>query len=97
MPEIIVNVSDLDDSFIRQRHSYSRLQINRKLFETLFLKFELFSRFKEFALLFGWKHEETEVGHPQLRFPTLISHEAAKRDRINAGFGRVSRGLKAVC
>ena len=78
--KVQTEISNVKISFIRQRHSYSRLQINRRLFETLLSNFGVFPRFKEFALLFGWKHEETEVGHPQLRFRKLTSRATAKSD-----------------
>lgn len=55
-------------SFIRQRHSYSRLSIDRKLFEVLTAGLGVFPKFKDFVLLFGTKEEEHEMTPPPLRF-----------------------------
>lgn len=55
-------------SFIRQRHSYSRLSADRELFEVLTARLGVFPKFKDFVLLFGTKQEEHEMTPPPLRF-----------------------------
>lgn len=74
-------------SFIQQRHSYSRLLINRDLFETLMSEFVILPRFKEFVLLFGAKHGENEVGPPQLRFRRLVKGGHSDSHQKYFGFG----------
>ena len=75
------------DSFIRQRHSYSRLQVTRGLFEALMSQFVIFPRFKEFVLLFGAKHGENDIGPPQLRFRRMPAYKENPGCQLSAGFG----------
>ena len=75
-------------SFIRQRHSYARLQITRELFDTLMFQFSIFPRFREFVLLFGAKHGENEIMPPQMRFRWLAGNACNSEHRTAAGFGK---------
>ena len=77
----------LSSSFIRQRHSYSRLLLTRDLFETLMSKFDIFPRFREFIILFGAKHAENEIGPPQMCFRRLAANRARSGRWEWAGFG----------
>ena len=79
-------------SFIRQRHSYSRLLATRELFEKMMATFHVLPRFREFVLLFGAKHGEYEIGPPQLRFRRLV---AARNDEQTdyLGFGIASASV----
>lgn len=74
-------------SFIQQRHSYSRLQVTRELFEALMSQFVIFPRFKEFVLLFGAKHGENDIGPPQLRFRSIPACKEKSGGQLSAGFG----------
>ena len=75
-------------SFIRQRHSHSRLLVTRKLFETLMSEFHVLPRFKEFVLLFGAKYGENELEPPQLRFRRLQPRATGPEiDQYSPGFG----------
>ena len=77
-------------SFIRQRHSHSRLLVTRKLFETLMSEFHVLPRFKEFVLLFGAKYGENELEPPQLRFRRLPPGATGPQiDQYSPGFGIV--------
>lgn len=75
------------DSFIEQRHTYSRLLINRELFETLMSEFNILPRFREFLLLFGAKHGESEIGPPQLRSRRIIDTAENTMKKAYGGFG----------
>ncbi|KAF2441712.1 hypothetical protein P171DRAFT_446551 [Karstenula rhodostoma CBS 690.94] len=57
--------------YIRQRNSYSRLQITKELFEELLRCCHVFPRFNEYVIGFGTKNSETEVGPPPLTFRPL--------------------------
>ena len=76
-------------SFIRQRHSYSRLLVTRELFEKMMSTFHVLPRFREFVLLFGAKHGENEIGPPQLRFRRLAA-AANEKQTDYLGFGMAS-------
>lgn len=57
--------------YIRQRHSYSRIQITKRLFEQLLKSCNVFPRFNEYLIGFGIKQNENEVGPPPLKFRAL--------------------------
>ncbi|KAL5378689.1 hypothetical protein DPSP01_008915 [Paraphaeosphaeria sporulosa] len=57
--------------YIRQRNSYSRLQITKELFEELLRCCHVFPRFNEYVIGFGTRNSETEVGPPPLTFRPL--------------------------
>ncbi|KAF2692086.1 hypothetical protein K458DRAFT_9680 [Lentithecium fluviatile CBS 122367] len=59
--------------YLRQRHSYSRLQITKELFEQLLTSCHVFPRFNEYLIGFGLKTSESEVGPPPLKFRPLCS------------------------
>jgi hypothetical protein len=73
--------------YVRQRHSYSRLQITKELFEQLLRGCHVFPRFNEYLIGFGVKHSNTEVGPPPLRFRAL----STSRNDSSRGFGRSPR------
>lgn len=77
-------------SFIRQRHSLSRLLITKKLFDDLMGAFEIFPRFREFVLLFGRKRRENEIVPPRMRFRRLLANSTAPVPRGYDGFGKYS-------
>jgi hypothetical protein len=79
--------SDFRVFYVRQRHSYSRLQITKDLFEQLLRGCRVFPRFNEYLIGFGVKHSNTEVGPPPLRFRALST---SRNDRSH-GFGRSPR------
>ena len=80
-------IAHFHDSFIQQRHSYSRLQVTRELFEALMSQFVIFPRFKEFVLLFGAKHGENDIGPPQLRFRNIPAYKEKPDGQLSAGYG----------
>jgi len=57
--------------WIRQKNSYSRLYITRELFEQLLRAYSVFSRIWDFVLPFGFKTEESDIGHAPYRFRQL--------------------------
>ena len=72
------------NSFVRSRHSYSRLSICRQLFDFLLQRYEVFPKIKEFVLSFGAKNGENEIGPPKLKFSPIIR----KGQRGYEAFGR---------
>jgi hypothetical protein len=61
--------------YLRQRHSHSRLQITKELFEQLLSACHVFPRFNEYLIGFGIKNSDSEVGPPPLKFrPLCESH-----------------------
>jgi len=61
---------------------------------------EIFPRFREFILLFGLRHNENEVGPPQMRFrrrTTSDSPSAGLMHRRYAGFGSGSIYVALPC
>ncbi len=71
-------------SIIRQRNSFSRLNITQQLFEFLLSKCGVFAQFKEFVLCFGTKTGENEIGPPQLRYRIIPKSTS---DKSASGFG----------
>jgi hypothetical protein len=57
--------------YIRQRNSYSRLQITKELFEELLRYCHVFPRFNEYVIGFGTRNSEVEVGPLPLTFRPL--------------------------
>ena len=81
------------NSFLRQRHSYSRLHVAREVFEALMSEFDILPRFKEFVSLFGLRHDENEIGPPQMRFRRRMTSDcpsAGLMRRRYVGFGNGS-------
>lgn len=70
--------------YLRQRHSYSRLQVTRQDFERLLASCHVFPRFNEYVIGFGNKISEVEVGPPPLKFRTLCT----SRSNAYRGFGK---------
>jgi hypothetical protein len=69
--------------YVRQRHSHSRLQITKKVFEELLRSCHAFPRFNEYLIGFGSKQSENEVGPPPLKFRALYT----ARNTNRRGFG----------
>ncbi|KAF2184449.1 hypothetical protein K469DRAFT_709209 [Zopfia rhizophila CBS 207.26] len=63
--------SDFRVFYLRQRHSYSRVQVTKELFEQLLKSCRVFPRFNEYMIGFGQKDSESEVGPPPLKFHPL--------------------------
>ncbi|KZM23619.1 hypothetical protein ST47_g5218 [Ascochyta rabiei] len=59
--------------YLRQRHSYSRLQITKEEFERLLASCHVFPRFSEYVIGFGIKTSELEVGPPPLKFRPICT------------------------
>jgi hypothetical protein len=55
-------------SFIRQKHSNSRLLISRHLFESIVTKYKIFGKLEPILLSFGWKLRECDIGPPHCVF-----------------------------
>lgn len=64
--------------FLRQRTSYSRIQVTKSLFDTLLTCCHVFPRFKEFMVGFGVRYSEQEIGPPRLQFSPLYSRQDKK-------------------
>ena len=77
-------------SVVRQRNSYSRLNITQELFDSLMREFAIMPRFKEFVLLFGAKQRESEIGPPQMRFKISPAKTGFADDGapLAVGFGK---------
>jgi hypothetical protein len=72
--------------YVRQRHSHSRLQITKKVFEELLRSCHAFPRFNEYLVGFGSKQSENEVGPPPLKFRALYTALNTNR----RGFGSLT-------
>ncbi|KAH6639407.1 hypothetical protein C7974DRAFT_130747 [Boeremia exigua] len=59
--------------YLRQRHSYSRLQITKDTFERLLYSCHVFPRFTEYVTGLCAKTSDAEVGPPPLKFRPLRS------------------------
>ncbi|PMD20728.1 hypothetical protein NA56DRAFT_173782 [Hyaloscypha hepaticicola] len=81
--------------FIRQKNSNGRLLISAGLFEALISSNQIFERFKEFVMSFGWKKREHDIGPPLCRFEV---DEAGPRTRSPGSFGNYecAYGLRYV-
>ncbi|KAH8749439.1 hypothetical protein BGZ57DRAFT_861392 [Hyaloscypha finlandica] len=81
--------------FIRQKNSNSRLLISRGVFEALASSNQIFERFKEFVMSFGWKKREHDIGPPLCRFE---ADETGPRTRSPSNFGNYecAYGLRYV-
>ncbi|KAF4629509.1 hypothetical protein G7Y89_g8640 [Cudoniella acicularis] len=54
--------------FIRQKNSNSRLLLSRDLLQSLIVSNNIFGRFGDFVMSFGWKKREHDIGPPPCRF-----------------------------
>ena len=72
--------------FVRQRHPNSRLLMTRELFETLMATFDIFPRFRDFVVFFGFKQTEPGVGPPQMQFRAITTEYHSIESRKNIGF-----------
>ncbi|MCJ1250174.1 hypothetical protein MMC30_007400 [Trapelia coarctata] len=81
--------------FIRQRNSYSRLQLTRELYDTLINQFRIYPRFVEFILLFGARSTEYEIRPPQLHFRQIEGDCGKLAQETCAGF-ECAYGLRYV-
>jgi len=61
-------------SYLRQQHSFTRLQITKELFQDLVDECRIFPKFVEFILDFHWKIRQGEIGPPALRFRRDLDH-----------------------
>lgn len=52
---------------IRQKHSFSRLQISLEIFNLLKYHRQIFYGFKDHIMSFGWKVQENDIGPPRYR------------------------------
>ncbi|KAF2635941.1 hypothetical protein P280DRAFT_167845 [Massarina eburnea CBS 473.64] len=62
--------------YIRQRHSFSRLQITKDLFEKLLRSCHVFPRFNEYVIGLGSKNSDSEVTPPPLKYRPLRELQA---------------------
>ncbi|MCJ1242727.1 hypothetical protein MMC14_010736 [Varicellaria rhodocarpa] len=81
--------------FVCQRHSYSRLQVTRDLFETLMYELSILPRFKEFVLLFGAKSGDNEIGPPHMMYRRLMTDSNGVDHESCVGF-ECAYGLRYV-
>lgn len=65
--------SDFRVFYLRQRHSFSQLQITKEAFERLLIACRVFPRFNEYVIEFGRKKNETEVGPPPLKYRSICT------------------------
>ncbi|KAH7359966.1 hypothetical protein BKA66DRAFT_573713 [Pyrenochaeta sp. MPI-SDFR-AT-0127] len=68
--------------YLRQRHSHSRIQITKQIFEQLLQLCNVFPRFNEYLIGFGNKGSDSEVGPPPLKFRPLYT----ARSNLYRGF-----------
>lgn len=64
---LVVNCID-SCSYIRQRHSYSRLKITKEVFRTLLTEVEAFPKLTEYLINFRWRMRDAEIGPLPIRF-----------------------------
>ena len=79
--------------FSRTEHKYGlkydpnrRLLMSRELFVTVMATFNIFPRFKDFVVFFGFKQTESGLGPPQMRFRAITSDDHVVESRKNVGF-----------
>ena len=72
--------------YLRQKHSFSRLQITKEAFELLLKTCRVFPRFNEYVIGFGKKSSEVEVGPPPFRYRFIYTTS----DRSWRGFGTLN-------
>ena len=58
------------------------------MFDDIVLEFDVLPRFREFAMLFGSKSRENEIGPPQMRFRKLVDKSNDPVQAICTGFGK---------
>ena len=78
--------------YLRQRHSYSQLQITKPLFEQLREACHVYPRFNEYLVGFGAKTSDSEIGPPPLKFSPL---RTSRNGRYH-GFGAFCQRSEAV-
>ena len=54
------------------------------------IELRIFPRFKDFVVLFGARHSESESGLPQLRFHRIFSDASDTARRVCSGIGNYS-------
>jgi hypothetical protein len=79
--------------YLRQRHSNSRLQITKELFEQLLRACHVFPRFNEYIIGFGLKNSDSEVGPPPLKFRPLCTSHNDHYHGFGAFFNMVPVGI----
>jgi hypothetical protein len=72
--------------YIRQRDSYSRLQISKDVFRVLAQGSGVFPHLLEFLIDFKWKDREIEVDPPRIKFRPTSPQSRTIRD-FRSGFG----------
>ncbi|KAF4635972.1 hypothetical protein G7Y89_g2100 [Cudoniella acicularis] len=73
--------------YIRQKNSYSRLNISRTLFEQLVSEYSVFSRFWDFLLPFSFKTRESDLSNAPFRFRNLGSWRPPKLGSFECSYG----------
>lgn len=69
--------------YVRQKTSFSRLQVTKNIFEELLGSCHVYPRFKEYVIGLGWKSSDSEVTPLHLKFRPLC----ASQDQGYYGFG----------
>ncbi|RYP60727.1 hypothetical protein DL771_010403 [Monosporascus sp. 5C6A] len=86
---------------LRQRNSYSRVQVSQELFECLLQRCHVFPKFRDYMVGFGHKDKEQEIGPPPLAFRPLLgkqlSHPSTHlHHAIHDGLGQADKTLLAT-
>ena len=55
------------------------------------IELDIFPRFKDFMVLFGARHGETEAGLPHLRFRRISPGASGSAQQLRAGIGEILR------
>lgn len=79
--------------YLKQRNSYSRLQVTKADFERLLRACHVFPRFNEYIIGFGSKISESEVCPPPLKFRPLYT----SRGQVYRGFGKPDSDSRMHC
>jgi len=59
------------------------------MYKTLMIEFEIFPRFKDFVVLFGARHDESETGLPQLRSRRILLSASETAQQFFSGIGNL--------
>jgi hypothetical protein len=81
-------------SYVRQKNSYSRLQITKNDYQTLASECQAFPQLVSYLLNFEFKTRETEVGPPRINFRPKFDCKLAS-DRF-VGFGMLTTPVPSL-
>lgn len=69
--------------YIRQKRSWTLLDIDFALFQELMIRYDVFLRFWDFMFSFGLRHKESDTGHVpfRIRYTTQLMADMREEKR----------------